>query len=148
MEIKVVKISEEKEERLLLECHEVTPQVNSIVRFAKSLQRTISGEADEREYEINIYDILYVESVDNKSFLYTNNKVYRIRERLYELEEILSEASFLRVSKAIVVNLMKIKSIKPALNGRFSAVLTNGEEVIISRKYVPNLKEKLRGKTR
>ena len=51
----------------------------------------------------------------------------------------------MRISKSVVVNLMKIKALKPAMNGRFSAVLSNGEEVIISRKYVPCLKEKIRG---
>ena len=40
---------------------------------------------------------------------------------------------------------MKIKSIKPALNGRYSAILQSGEEVIISRKYVMQLKSALKG---
>ena len=45
----------------------------------------------------------------------------------------------------MIVNLMKISSVRPALNGRFSAVLKNGEEIIISRKYVPELKRTLKG---
>jgi DNA-binding LytR/AlgR family response regulator len=40
---------------------------------------------------------------------------------------------------------MKIRSIQPALNGRFAAVLQSGEEVIISRSYVKGLKAALRG---
>ena len=55
------------------------------------------------------------------------------------------EKYFLRVSKSLVLNLMKIKSIKPALNGRYSAILQSGEEVIISRKYVMQLKSALKG---
>ena len=42
-------------------------------------------------------------------------------------------------------NLMKITSVRPALNGRFSAILKNGEEILISRKYVPALKRVLKG---
>ena len=83
--------------------------------------------------------------MDGKTYIYTKSKVYRARARLYELEEMLVESSFLRVSKATVLNLLKISAIKPALNGRFSAVLSNGEEVIISRKYVASFKEKIRG---
>ena len=45
----------------------------------------------------------------------------------------------------MIVNLMKITSVRPALNGRFLAVLKNGEEIIISRKYVPSLKNILKG---
>ena len=75
----------------------------------------------------------------------TAKNVYDTRQKLYEIEEILADKAFLRISKSVVVNLMKIKALKPAMNGRFSAVLSNGEEVIISRKYVPSLKEKIRG---
>lgn len=57
----------------------------------------------------------------------------------------LREKYFLRVSKSLVLNLMKIKSIKPALNGRYSAILQSGEDVIISRKYVMHLKSALKG---
>lgn len=145
MEIKVIKIPSQENEKVVIECHEMTSQVHTIVKFIKSLQETITGAFEDREYEISVHDIFYVESVDNKTFIYTKDKVYSIRERLYEVEELLSELSFLRISKSVVVNLLKIKSIKPALNGRFGAILTNGEEVIISRKYVPVLKEKIRG---
>ena len=54
---------------------------------------------------------------------------------------------FVRISKSIIVNLMKVVSIKPALNGRFVCKLRNEEEVIISRKYVPDVKKKLRGES-
>jgi DNA-binding LytR/AlgR family response regulator len=35
---------------------------------------------------------------------------------------------------------MKLESISPALNGRFTAHMKNGEEIIISRQYVPEIK--------
>ena len=87
----------------------------------------------------------YIEAVDNKVFLYTVKQVYETRQKLYELEELLREKYFLRVSKSLLLNLMKVRAIKPALNGRFTAVLQSGEEIIISRKYVPELKAALKG---
>ena len=65
--------------------------------------------------------------------------------RIYELEEMLKNRHFLRISKAMLVNLMKIQSIRPAFNGRFTAVLRSGEKVIISRNYVKALKTALKG---
>lgn len=47
----------------------------------------------------------------------------------------------------MLLNLMKVSSIKPALNSRFTAVLFSGEQVIISRKYVPELKKALKGES-
>ena len=48
-----------------------------------------------------------------------------------------------RCSKAMILNLAKVRSVAPSLNGRFEARLTNGESVIISRQYVPDLKKRL-----
>ena len=70
----------------------------------------------------------YVEAVDNKVFLYTQKQVYETRQKLYELEELLREKHFLRVSKSLLLNLMKVQSIRPAMNGRMMAVLRGGEE--------------------
>jgi DNA-binding LytR/AlgR family response regulator len=100
---------------------------------------------DSRLYEIAVSDIYYFESVDGKTFLYTKEQVYETAYRIYELESMLRSKNFLRVSKSMLLNLMKIRSIQSALNGRFAAVLLSGEEVIISRNYVKGLKAALRG---
>ena len=96
-------------------------------------------------YEIAITDILYIEAVDNRVFIYTKDEVYETKHRLYKLEEMLSEKNFLRISKSTLLNLMKVSSIKPAMNSRFIAVLFSGEQISISRKYVPALKKALKG---
>ena len=96
-------------------------------------------------YEIAVADVCYIESVDGKTFLYTSDGVFETASRLYELEELLKTKHFLRISKAMLVNLMKIQSIQPAFNGRFTAVLRTGEKIIISRSYVKALKAALKG---
>ena len=147
MQTKITRIERDKPEILEIRCHEISDEVREIVAFVKSRQGQLTGTADDRMYEIAVSDIFYIESVDNKSFLYTKNKVYETKQRLYELEEILREKHFLRVSKSVLLNLMKVSSIKPALNSRFTAVLFSGEQVIISRKYVPELKKALKGES-
>jgi len=84
--------------------------------------------------------VFYVESVEQKTFVYAEKEVYRSRLKLYEIEEILNLSDFLRISKQVIVNVKKIRSIAPAGDGRFSARLTNGEAVTISRQYVSTLK--------
>ena len=145
MEIRVLKIARSVPEEMEIRCHEVTEQVKEIVTFVKSRQGQLTGVIEGKQYEIPVTDVYYVEAVDNTVFIYGQKKVYEARQKLYELEGILREKYFLRVSKSLILNLMKVKAIKPALNGRYSAILQNGEEVIISRKYVPNLKKALKG---
>ena len=145
MEIKLLKIAKEQPEQMEIRYHEITEEIKEIVTFVKTRQGRLTGIQEDRQFEIPVPDVCYIEAVDNKVFLYTQKQVYETRQKLYELEELLRERYFLRVSKSLLLNLMKVRSIKPALNGRFLAVLQSGEEIIISRKYVPDLKAALKG---
>lgn len=148
MQTKITKIDRDKPELLEIHCHFVSDEVREIVTFVKSRQGQLTATADERQYEVAVSDVFYIESVDNRNFIYTKDKVYETRQKLYELEDALSEKHFLRVSKSVLLNLMKVSSIKPALNSRFTAVLFSGEQVVISRKYVPALKKALKGEAK
>lgn len=145
MELKLLRIAKEQPEQIEIRCHEITEEVREIVAFVKTRQGQLTGVQEGKQYEVPMPDIFYIEAVDNKVFLYTQKQVYETKQKLYELEELLREKYFLRVSKSILLNLMKVRSIKPALNGRFTAVLQSSEEIIISRKYVPELKKALKG---
>ena len=145
MNVYVEQIEQEGEELVLIRCRRVTDEVREIEAFVKSRQGSLSGVSEARQYEIAVTDVCYIESVEGKTFLYTKDRVYETAYRIYELEEQLKAKHFVRISKPMLVNLMKIRSIRPAFNGRFLAVLSSGEEVIISRNYVKALKKALQG---
>ena len=145
MKLEVRKIPENEPEMMEIRYHWITDEVREIVSFVKSRQGQISAMQDGKRFEVPVADLFYAESVDNRVFLYTAAESYETRLKLYELEDMLKEKTFLRISKSMIVNLMKITSVRPALNGRFSAILKNGEEILISRKYVPALKRVLKG---
>ena len=145
MKLEMRKIPESEPEMMEIRYHWVTDEIREIVSFVKSRQVQLSATRDGKRFEVPVVDLVYAESVDDRVFLYTASDSYEIRMKLYELEDLLKNRSFLRISKSMLVNLMKISSVRPALNGRFSAILKNGEEIIISRKYVPALKQVLKG---
>ena len=145
MKLETRKIPESEPEMVEIRYHWITDEVQEIISFVKSRQGQLSAVRDGKRYEVPVVDLFYAESVDDRLFLYTAADSYEIRMKLYELEDLLKKKSFFRVSRSMIVNLMKITSVRPALNGRFSAILKNGEEVIISRKYVPALKQILKG---
>ena len=140
MQLKISRIPTEEPEVLEIRCHRISDDVQEIISFVKSRQGQLSAVRDGQSIEVPLIDIFYAESVDNRVFIYTAKESYEVRLKLYELEEMMKGRSFLRVQKSMLLNLMKVKSIKPAL----SAILKNGEEVVISRKYVANLKQTLK----
>ncbi len=145
MEIRIKTIGQQEQEYIEIGCRRTDQNISEIVSFIKSRQGAIDGMLNDRLYQIPIVDIFYIESVDDRTFLYLEHECYESRKKLYEFEELLTSRRFARISKAVVLNLMKIVSVSPALNGRFLCKLTNGESVIISRKYVPAFKEKIKG---
>ena len=145
MQTRITKIGKDQPEYIEIHCYRISDEVREIIAFVKSRQGQLTGTADERQYEIAVSDVFYIESVDNRNFIYTKDKVYETRQKLYELEEMLKDKHFLRVSKSTLLNLMKVSAIKPALNSRFTAVLFSGEQIVISRKHVPALKKTLKG---
>ena len=145
MKLEIRKVPEEEPEMVEIRYHWITDEIQEIVSFVKSRQGRLSATRDGKRFEVPVSDLFYAESVDDRVFLYTCSDSYEIRMKLYELEETLKNKNFLRNSKSMLVNLMKISCVRPAMNGRFSAILKNGEEIIISRKYVPELKRVLKG---
>ncbi len=145
MDVKIRQIGAGEQEEVLICCRKITEEVREIAAFIRSRQGSLSGMQDDKQYEIPVSEMYYIESVDGKTFLYTKAQVYETSYRIYELEDLLRPKHFLRVSKSMLLNLMKIRSIRPGLNGRFVAVLQSGEEAIISRSYVKALKSALKG---
>ncbi|MFH5834451.1 MAG: LytTR family transcriptional regulator [Clostridia bacterium] len=145
MKVKIRKISEKADECLTIECVEITPDVESIRSYALSRGTVLTGRISERYYQFSLASVLYFEAVDEKVFAYTKTKTYELKSRLYELEDAYKDKMFIRCSKSFLLNLMKLESIAPALNGRFYAHMKNGEKIIISRQYVPLIKRQVLG---
>jgi len=115
----------------------------NLLNAFKSADNVLIGYQDNEIQRVNKEEIFYIDTVDNKVFLYCEKNVVESKQKLYELEEILGTKDFLRISKSTIINMSKIKSLAPAFSGRLEATLVNGEKVIISRQYVSELKKNL-----
>jgi len=143
MKISIEEIGKEQEEEILIRCHEVNDNVHEIMDKLKVESMTLLGYHYDRVHRIKLSDIYYFEAVDGKVFIYCKDKVYEVKQKLYEIEELCKEKKCFRASKSTILNIAQISFIRPSLSGRFEAVLNNGERVVISRQYVPVLKNML-----
>jgi len=141
MKVRIESIQNKEQEHVLIRCCKVNEEVLEIVNFVKSKNELLTGYENSQIHQISLRDIYYFEGVDNKVYAYLKSTVYEMKNKLYELEELYDNRQFFRCSKSVLVNLLKIESVKPALNGRFTAKLLNSEQIIISRQYVPALKK-------
>ena len=124
-----------------IHCREVTSETERLERYISRFDERLQATSEGNTYNVQIDEILYIESVDKKTFLYTTGHVLQTEKRLYELEELLDEKTFFRASKSVIVNLNKINKLKPEVTRNILATLTNGEVIVISRRNVKALKE-------
>jgi DNA-binding LytR/AlgR family response regulator len=143
MRVIIEDIGPEEEEQLILRCREVDESLLKLINSFKQGGLKLTVGKDGRWFRVNPKDVYYIESVDNKVFVYTSKDCMEIRQKLYTLEELLAKEDFYRISKSVIVNLDKMKSLSPAFSGRMEATLINEEKLIISRQYVSRLREVL-----
>ena len=128
------------EPEVTVEYREMTGSVKRVADFVRAVEQTISGRKEGEEYTIPLQEIYYVESVDKKTFIYCEKDVYQSNRKLYELEEVLIPAGFVRVSKSIILNIEMLKGVKSLVNSRLEAILSNGERICVTRKYLKDIR--------
>ncbi len=143
MKITILDKKPDEEDEIIVKCSTMDEQLIKLLNSFKQGSVKLNGYADGKIHLIEAKNVFYFESVDQKVFAYCKTEVYEIKSKLYELEDELPAQDFLRSSKSTILNLNQIQNLTPAFNGRFEALLKNGEKAIISRQYVATLKEKL-----
>ncbi len=143
MKITILDRADGEEDEVIIRCKQMDEHILKLVYALRAGQEKLTATKGTDIVQLLPKEIYYFEAVDNKVFLYLEKDVYETKMKLYELEERFRGTDFLRVSKSVILNLSKVKSLSPAFNGRFEATMKNGEKLIISRQYVPALKEKI-----
>ena len=143
MKITITDPGEGEEDEIIVRVRHMDQQLLKLIYAVKAGREKITALQDGNYFQVAPEEIYYFEAVDNKVFLYLEKEVYETKMKLYELQDIFQGTDFFRASKSCIVNLSKVKRLSPAFNGRFEALMQNGERVIISRQYVPVLKQKL-----
>ena len=123
-----------------IHCRDITGEVVKLQRYIKRFGMTIPATDRQERLQVAVSDILYIESVDKKTFLYTDDRVLLTDKRLYELEDMLDKKDFFRCSKSTIIHLNKVVRLKPEITRNIIATLSNGENVIVSRRYAGELK--------
>lgn len=143
MKITINEKPEIDEVDIIINCKAADEQVLKILSSLRTFDRTITGTKNAQTYLLSPDLILYIESVDKKTFIYCEKEVYESPLRLYELEERLLNDGFFRASKSTVINLSQVHSLIPDFGGRILLIMNNGEKSVVSRQYATNVKKKL-----
>lgn len=132
-------------EEIIIKYSRITERIDSIVRYIEGQSGQLLGSKYGQQFIISIPSILYLESVEGGTYLYTEKEVYRLNLTLALFESLYAEEGFFRCSKSMVINIYRIKNLKSISGNRIDVTMDNEEHVVISRHYSKDLRSILRG---
>lgn len=121
----------------------LTQDIEKLISLMRMINMQIAVKKDDETHLLDIEKILYIETVERNTFVYTEDATYESDLKLYEMEQELLEQSFSRLNKQSIINLKKVKSLKADINRKIRVTLVNDEQIIVSRMYSEALRERL-----
>lgn len=139
-----IQINEQiQDTEIAVTCNRLSPEIEKMIATLRMLDQQLAVIKEDENYLLDVEKVAYIEAVERKTFVYTDDDVYESKLKLYEMEERLCQSGFFRVSKNTLVHLRFIKSLKNDIARKLRLTLLNGEQIMVSRQYADEIKKRL-----
>ena len=88
-----------------------------------------------RVFFVKMEDIDWIEAADNYVTLHVGTDNHLLRETMTSIENKLDPERFLRIHRSTIVNVDRIKELRPFFHGEYMAILKDGTQLTLSRSY-------------
>ena len=139
-------LDEEKEEEVVATVHERSPLIDEIEALISKYTDRIPGYAEDDIKMLSVSEIQCVTVLDGKTYaIDAQNRRYRLKQRLYELESTLP-SSFIRINKSALANKDALDRFTVTVAGSVDAVFRCGYREYVSRRCYSQIKRRLDNK--
>ncbi|MBQ7123052.1 MAG: LytTR family transcriptional regulator [Oscillospiraceae bacterium] len=143
MKFKLI-IDETSEEEIIATVHSrnaLTDQIETLVMQYSKADRILAYTEDEMKM-LPFSEIECVASEEGKTFaIDSSGKRFRIKMRLYEIEEILPSC-FIRINKSAIANEKLLERFSVGFSGAVDAVFKSGYREYVSRRCFAEIKRR------
>ena len=141
-------IDKEKEEEIVATVHSRTSLIDEIegliARYA--VADRIPGYTEDEIKMLSISEIECITVLEGKTYaIDSQNCRYRLKQRLYELEQQLP-SSFIRINKSALANELRLDRFKVTYAGSVDAVFKCGYTEYVSRRCFAQIKRRFEAK--
>lgn len=137
----ITRQNKDKPLTVIIEYPENNDSVKNLVQKIKSLDIEFSANLDGRQVRVGLSEVYYIENVERKLFIYTEKEVYRLDATMSEIDAMAIDTDLVRISRTCIMNTDHLKEIRQVKNSHLEAVLDNEEMLIVSRKYLKDIKK-------
>lgn len=144
MEIELIIDEKIEKEKVVIYAKKNTDNIANIInKISMEDKSKIIGFIDKEVFILQINDIWSFFIENNKVYAKTKDKVYNVKYRIYELEEYLTNTSFIRISSSEIINLKTIESLNLGTAGTVIFKFKDGSTTYASRRSINKIKSYL-----
>lgn len=130
------------EEKAIIYARENSRQLEAIKKLVEESGTELVGYGEKGIKVLNPADIYCVTVLDGKVYAVCKTENLLLKQRLYEVEEKLSE-TFVKINQSCLANLRKVERFDASVSGTLMLRFQNGYTDYVSRRQLKQIKERL-----
>ena len=143
--------SEFKETSIIINATELSKEVEDIIKYLSNISivpNQIIGNKNNKIYFIDLDRITCFFSKDKYNYMRTKKDIYRVKYKMYELEEMLEQKGFVRISNSCIININQVECFDISILGTVLVKLKDNTQESVSKRNITQVKQLLneRGK--
>ena len=140
MKLKIF-IDKDHEEEVIVYTKKKSELVSAIEKLIKQSDMNLTGFNETEAVPLTADEVFCFISENGKVYAITEKEKLLIRQRLYQLEENLSD-DFLKINQSCLANVKKIARFDTSISGNLTVRFRNGYTDYVSRRNIRNIKER------
>ena len=134
-------IDKNHEEEVIIYSHRRNALVEQLERLVNAQEVELIGYKEQEAVRLDLSDVFCFICENNKVYAITEKEKYKIKLRLYQLEEKLPH-NFVKLNQSCIGNISNIQRFKASFGGSLSVEFKNGYVDCVSRRQIKIVKER------
>ncbi len=149
MEIKITtNISNEfKEASIIINAPELSDEIQNVINYISNINTAphqIMASKNNEIYFIDLNKIICFFSKNKYNYVRTQDGIYRVKYKLYELEELLKQKDFIRISNSCIINIQQVACFDTSILGTILVKLKDNTQESVSKRNVSHIMKLLK----
>lgn len=139
--------SEYKEASITINAPELTDEIQNIIKYVSNINtipNQIVASKNNEIYFIDLEKVICFFSEDKYNYVRIKDGIYKIRYKLYELEDIFKQKDFIRISNSCIININQVECFDTSILGTVLVKLKDNTQEIVSKRKVSQIMKLLK----
>lgn len=134
-------ITDEHQEEVVIYARERTKLTDDIEALVIGSVTEIIGYGENQAIRLRTDEVTCFMVEDSKVYALTDKEKYQLKQRLYQLEEMLPD-NFVKINQSCIANIRQIKKFDTSVSGTLVINFKNGYKDYVSRRQMKTVKER------